>query len=155
MKVCFKSQAKSIAFQKKKSPSDISFICKVALLSLHAASSSWFQTLPNSSFFFLLPKYSRFNSGPQTYAQVVTPRICKGDLIWKNNLCTCKLWILRWDRSGFRVGPCLFVLSYVLLFATPWTVALQAPLFTDFARQEYWSGLPVFLYPPIFLYPFP
>ena len=24
----------------------------------------------------------------------------------------------------------------------PWTVALQAPLFVGFSRQEYWSGLP-------------
>ena len=28
------------------------------------------------------------------------------------------------------------------LFATPWTVACQAPLFMGFSRQEYWSGLP-------------
>ena len=27
--------------------------------------------------------------------------------------------------------------------AIPWTVALQAPLFMDFSRQEHWSGLPV------------
>ena len=27
-------------------------------------------------------------------------------------------------------------------FATPWTVALQAPLSMGFSRQEYWSGLP-------------
>ena len=27
-------------------------------------------------------------------------------------------------------------------FATPWTVARQAPLSVGFARQEYWSGLP-------------
>ena len=27
-------------------------------------------------------------------------------------------------------------------FATPWTVALQAPLFIGFPRQEYWNGLP-------------
>ena len=26
-------------------------------------------------------------------------------------------------------------------FVTPWTVARQAPLFLDFPRQEYWSGL--------------
>ena len=31
------------------------------------------------------------------------------------------------------------------LFATPWTVAHQAPLSVGFSRQEYWSGLP---YPP-------
>ena len=30
-------------------------------------------------------------------------------------------------------------------FATPWTVAHQAPLSTRFPRQEYWSGLP---FPP-------
>ena len=28
------------------------------------------------------------------------------------------------------------------LFATPWTVAHQAPLSVEFSRQEYWSGLP-------------
>ena len=34
------------------------------------------------------------------------------------------------------------MLSHVQLFATPWTVAHQAPLFMGFLRQEYWSGLP-------------
>ena len=33
-------------------------------------------------------------------------------------------------------------LSRVGLFATPWTVARQAPLSMGFSRQEYWSGLP-------------
>ena len=33
-------------------------------------------------------------------------------------------------------------LSRVRLFATPWTVACQAPLSMEFSRQEYWSGLP-------------
>ena len=32
-------------------------------------------------------------------------------------------------------------LSGVRLSATPWTVALQAPLFVGFSRQESWSGL--------------
>ena len=27
-------------------------------------------------------------------------------------------------------------------FATPWTIARQAPLFMGFSRQEYWSGWP-------------
>jgi len=27
-------------------------------------------------------------------------------------------------------------------FATPWTVAHQAPLSMGFSRQKYWSGLP-------------
>ena len=33
-------------------------------------------------------------------------------------------------------------LSQVWLFATPWTVARQAPPSMGFSRQEYWSGLP-------------
>ena len=33
-------------------------------------------------------------------------------------------------------------LSPVQLFATPWTVANQAPPPMGFSRQEYWSGLP-------------
>ena len=40
---------------------------------------------------------------------------------------------------------CIGVLSrfsHVQLFATPWTVARQAPLSMGFSRQECWSGLP-------------
>ena len=34
------------------------------------------------------------------------------------------------------------LLSRVQLFATPWTVAHQAPPSMGFSRQEYWCGLP-------------
>ena len=34
-------------------------------------------------------------------------------------------------------------LSRVRLFATPWTVAYQAPLSMGVSRQEYWSGVPL------------
>ena len=34
------------------------------------------------------------------------------------------------------------LLSRVQLFATPWTVAPQAPLYMEIPRPEYWSGLP-------------
>ena len=33
-------------------------------------------------------------------------------------------------------------LSRVQLFATPWTIAHQAPWSMGFSRYEYWSGLP-------------
>ena len=33
-------------------------------------------------------------------------------------------------------------LSCVHLFATPWTIAHQAPLFMGFSKQGYWNGLP-------------
>ena len=36
-------------------------------------------------------------------------------------------------------------LSRIGLFATPWTVAHQAPPSMEFSRQEHWSGLP---FPP-------
>ena len=36
-------------------------------------------------------------------------------------------------------------LSRVQLFATPWTVAYQAPPSMGFSRQDYWSGMP---FPP-------
>ena len=42
-----------------------------------------------------------------------------------------------------RQGAVAQLLSHVHLFATPWTVACQAPLSMEFSRQEYWSGLPV------------
>ena len=35
------------------------------------------------------------------------------------------------------------LLSRVRLFATPWTVAHQAPPSMGFSRQKYWSGLPL------------
>ena len=36
-------------------------------------------------------------------------------------------------------------LAYIQLFATPWTVARQAPLSMELSWQEYWSG---FSFPP-------
>ena len=33
-------------------------------------------------------------------------------------------------------------LSNVQLFATPWTLAHQAPVSIGFSQQEYWSGFP-------------
>ena len=36
-----------------------------------------------------------------------------------------------------------WLLSHVRLFATPWTVAHEAPLSVGFSRQEYGSGLPL------------
>ena len=44
------------------------------------------------------------------------------------------------SRKGLKVK--VKSLSRVRLFATPWTVAHQAPLSMGFSRQEYWSGLP-------------
>ena len=54
------------------------------------------------------------------------------------------------DVASYSERPQTFLVSFVLacccfshfwLFATPWTVAHQAPLSMEFSRQEYWSGL--------------
>ena len=42
-----------------------------------------------------------------------------------------------WVLSNLNSQLCVHVLSHVQLFATPWTVAHQAPLSMKFSRQEY------------------
>ena len=53
------------------------------------------------------------------------------------NLDFCIFWEVISDMLC-----CAQSLSHVRPFATPWTVAHQAPLSVGFSRQEYWSGLP-------------
>ena len=45
------------------------------------------------------------------------------------------------NSQEFLYSIVVWSLSRVLLFATPWTVAHQAPLSMGFPRQGYWSGL--------------
>ena len=47
--------------------------------------------------------------------------------------------------SCIFIFVCAQSLSCVLLFETPWIVALQAPLSMEFSWQEYWIRLP---FPP-------
>ena len=58
----------------------------------------------------------------------------------------------KWHRASYDNCQCPLAtnikclsLRRVWLFATPWTVVHQAPLSTEFSRQEYWNGLP---FPP-------
>ena len=47
------------------------------------------------------------------------------------------------DSFNDHTPACLLShFSYVWLFVTPWTIAYQAPLSTEFSRQKYCSGLP-------------
>ena len=43
---------------------------------------------------------------------------------------------------GGVLGNNQVLLSRIRFFVPPWTVAHQTPLFMEFSRQEYWSGLP-------------
>ena len=56
------------------------------------------------------------------------------------------IWVLRLEQCLIleEISTCMHaqLLSRVELFATPWTIAYQAPLSTGLSWQEYWSGLP-------------
>ena len=63
----------------------------------------------------------------------------------------CPSYYSKWSVSSFlgfssrRETSCVrHHCCLVAQFATPWTVAHHAPLFTGFPRQEHWSGLPSF-----------
>ena len=53
------------------------------------------------------------------------------------------------DCAFLSICPFLQVVHFVgiqlliVLLATPWTAALQAPLSMAVSRQEYWSGVPL------------
>ena len=57
-------------------------------------------------------------------------------------MCVCVCAHVRDVDVFWCVCVCMF--SHVQPFATPWTVARQAPLSKEFSRQEYWSKLPIF-----------
>ena len=51
----------------------------------------------------------------------------------------CESWTIKKHLQFSSVES----LSHVRPFATPWTVAYQAPPSMGFSRQEYWSGVPL------------
>ena len=55
------------------------------------------------------------------------------------NVCVCVCVCARARAHACTLS--VAVLSHAQLFATLWTVALQAPLSMEFSRQEYWNGL--------------
>ena len=63
----------------------------------------------------------------------------------KRDARICTILTMDWkEKSKKLLPPCAKVLSHSVTSdsATPWTVVYQAPLSTEFSRQEYWSGLP-------------
>ena len=57
-------------------------------------------------------------------------------MIFKDNLYSKIIGSTSYSTSFCLITHC------VRLFATPRTVACQAPLSMAFSKQEYWSGLP-------------
>ena len=60
--------------------------------------------------------------------------------IWVSNHHIVHLKLIQSILYQLYINVC--VLNCVWLFATLWTVALQAPLSMGFSRQKYWSWLP-------------
>ena len=74
---------------------------------------------------------------------LVSSSMNKLALVGSWNIClirdqckACWEWREKWKKVKVKS------LSQVQLFATPWTVACQAPPSVGFSRQEYCSGLP-------------
>ena len=65
--------------------------------------------------------------------------LCVSLHLW---LCPLPLCPVSSSDASLPVSLRAYALSRVRLFATPWAVALQAPLSVGFSRQEHWSGLP-------------
>ena len=57
--------------------------------------------------------------------------------LFKSSMVHCNSWGCKESDMDEQLKN-----SRVRLFATPWTVAYQAPPSMGFFRQEYWSGLP-------------
>ena len=68
------------------------------------------------------------------FDRLLTSNFC----FFKMHICHVGCDVIAIDISWSEVK----LLSRVQLFATPWTIAYQAPLSMEFSRQEYWSGLP-------------
>ena len=65
------------------------------------------------------------------------------------SVSSCMKWFKKRPQGVVRLQQCVCTtycglshFSSVRRFATPWTVARQAPLSMAFSRLEYWSGLP-------------
>ena len=93
---------------------------------------NWFTIMknPNKQFTEIL------NSFQDSFENAIVLLMCK----FPSEIISNSSFHLFYSIKNLQVKVKL--LSYVWLFATPWTVAHQAPPSMGFSRQEYWSGLP-------------
>ena len=79
---------------------------------------------------------------------LMSPSLAGGSFTSSTTCIFTKLYSLDCKDSGqdlfyiFLAQMHACVLSRVRLFATPWTVAHQTPLYLEFSRQKYWTGSP-------------
>ena len=92
----------------------------------------------------LLSGFSYFQLHP--ISSNLIKECCLKEVILKTQSNNCSQdWVAQsdWGRSVIpsRGCMCVYVLSHVQLFATPWMVAHESPLSVEFPRQDYLSGL--------------
>ena len=109
-----------------------SFVGKVMSLLLNMLSRLVISFLPRSK--CLLISWLQLPS-----AVILEPPKIKSDTVSPSISHLKFLYIRAYDFSS---DACVGVLNCVQLFATPWTIACQASLSTEFSRQEYWSAWP-------------
>ena len=130
---------------------DVAFVKKHNLMSLN--SINWSRVLVQIAhhFFAYFQCAPSLDMHPLPPVEVVVPTGAAGNLAGEET--PGQKWAFQKNACGpcppsptsaiTRVGSFVVSsLSHVQLFATPRTVAHQAPLSMGFPRQEYWSGLP-------------
>ena len=89
----------------------------------------------------------------QETAELQVPSLGQENPLDEGTVTSSHAWRIPWTEKPGRLQATAWratsvqsssvqSLSCVRLFATPWTVARQAPPSMEFSRQEYWSGLP-------------
>ena len=108
-----------------------SSLCEYWLLQIKWTKTNWLKTtLLLERDAVSAPKKLFFN---QLYFHLKERQ--EGTLFFSRRRCVCVCVCM-------RARACAHVLRYVWFSVTPRTVARQAPIFMEFSRQEYWSGLP-------------
>ena len=106
---------------------------KVALFSL----TSWAKLRSQSS--APIPQFLATYLEPSFLEQ---PPIIITSRVWAAACLKIPLKALLKLKSPFFIPWSEVLVAQSCLFATPGTIAYQAPLSLEFSRQEYWSGLP-------------
>ena len=79
-----------------------------------------------------------FNNSTHSYLKRRELKLLSRIIGFEGPCPSCCKW-----NAFLKASEWVKLLSHVQLFATPWTVAYQAPQSMEFSRQEYWSGLPL------------
>ena len=87
----------------------------------------------------LYMNYISINPEKQTNKQTKKTDQAPEHMMWCHKPSS-NFWWHKHSQSEIRKKVNSFIC--VRLFATPWTVAYQAPQSMEFSRRDYWSGLP-------------